>query len=1123
MAVAARRPSLAAPRVVDRDEAGAALSAALADGLGRRLLEDTRVGEIVQLALALLLLPIVGSPVRSPVALLWLGLVVLAAGVREVARVRFVRSGAPAARAPAALRWTLVLTAVAWGVGPAVLGTTLPFERMALLMVVIAGVVAAGGGTLVADRIGFHLLNALLAVGVAVGFVRGGLDTHHTMAAVLAIVYGVLMIALYERSHLSLRHELAQAHRLRLSEADAERRGEYLDALLLSAPTAIATVGPDGRVVAVNPAFEQLFGYTVAEVVGHSMDELVVPEGKLEAARQLTEAVHQGSSVAVETERRRKDGRIVPVRIAAALVRGVGDGTIFVLYDDITAMRNAERALREAERQYRELVESASDLVWQVDARGCWSFLNGAALDIYGAAAQDLLERPFTERVAPEYVERDREAFGRVLAGGELSDYETVHRDVRGEPRYLSFAARPLHDARGQVVGAHGMARDVTARVQARAGLEEARDAAERLAALRSAFVANMSHEIRTPMNGILGLSELLLDTELTPEQRRSLELLHSSAHALLTVIDDILDFSKIEAGQLELEQIPFDVQGLIDTTVRLQALRAAGREIELLADVDPAVPRAVRGDPGRLRQVLTNLLGNAIKFTERGEVAVTVRPEGEPKNGAVRLRFAVRDSGIGIPAERVEAIFEEFTQADASTTRRFGGTGLGLSISRRLVGLMGGELAVRSEVGVGSEFSFTITLGIETDAAELGARPAVRHDALPTLIVDDNAANRRILHGMLTAAGLTVAEAASADQALESLRAACARGTPFRLAVIDSQMPGRDGFEFAGVVKGDPALADTRLLMLTSAGRRGDGKRCRELGVEGYLTKPVSRVELLEAISSVLSGTERPEEVITRHSLAESRRRLRVLVAEDNPVNQEVAKALLQRRGHDVTVVENGRLAVEAVQGGGFDVVLMDVQMPEMDGLAATRAIRALPAHAGIPIIAVTAHALAEEHARCLAAGMQACVVKPYRPDGLFAALEGWGSGDDTGHDVLPAPVPHEGPAVDVAALRRSMADAGAAEIVPQLLAAFLADAPARMAAIETTAEAGDAAALGRAAHAYKSAAGAVAANALADALRRLELAGKAGDLAAAGPLRIEVRTRHEAALAQLQREVGD
>ncbi len=1122
MAVAARRPSLAAPSLLEQGEADAALRAGLAEGLGRRLLEDTQVGEIVQLALALLLVPIVGFPGWSE-GIPWIGLIVLAAAVRAGARVRFVRRGLPAARAPAMLRWTLVVVAVAWGAGPAVLGAALPFERMALLMVVIAGVVAAAGGTLLADRVGFHALNALLALGVAVGFVRGDLDADHAMGAVLAVVFGVLMAALYERNHLSLRRELTQAYRLHVSEADAERRGEYLDALLLSAPTAIATVGSDGRVVAVNAAFEQLFGYTGAEVVGHSMDDLVVPEGQLEAARRLTEAVDRGTRVSVETERRRKDGRIVPVRIAAALVRGAGDGTIFVLYDDITATRNAERALREAERQYRELVESASDLVWRVDAAGRWSFLNRAALEIYGAAAEDLVGRPLTERVAPEQAERDRQAFGRVLAGGELSDYETVHRDVRGEPRHLSFAARPLRDPEGRVVGAHGMARDVTARVQARAGLEEARDAAERLAALRSAFVANMSHEIRTPMNGVLGLSELLLDTALTPEQRRSLELLHGSAQALLAVIDDILDFSKIEAGQLELEQIPFDVQGLVDATVRLLAVRAAGRGIELLADVDPAVPRAVRGDPGRLRQVLTNLLGNALKFTERGEVAVTVKPVGAACDGSVQLRFGVRDTGIGIPAERIGAIFEEFTQVDASTTRRFGGTGLGLSISRRLVGLMGGELAAQSAVGVGSEFFFTITLRIEAEGAVAGGRAALRHDGLPVLIVDDNAANRRILHGMLAAAGLAVAEAASADHALKSLRAACAGGTPFRLAVIDSQMPGRDGFDFAAVVKGDAALADTRLLMLTSAGRRGDGKRCRELGVEGYLTKPVSRVELLEAIASVLAGTERLEEVVTRHSMAEARRQLRILVAEDNPVNQEVARALLQRRGHDVTVVENGRLAVEVVQKGGFDVVLMDVQMPEMDGLAATRAIRALPAHAGIPIIAVTAHALAEEHARCLAAGMQACVVKPFRPDALFAVVEGWGGGDDAGREVIPPAVPHEGPAVDVAGLRRSMADAGAAEIVPQLLAAFLADAPARMAAIETSAAAGDAAALGRAAHAYKSAAGAIAATTLADGLRRLEMAGKAGDLTAAAGLVIEVRTRHEAALAQLRREIDE
>jgi two-component system sensor histidine kinase/response regulator len=1118
MAVAVPRLSLAAPRP---HEDPAATHAALAAALGERLLEDTRAGELVPLALALTLIPIVGSPPWSLLAIPWLTLILLAAGLRAAARFRFLQSGRPVPDAPGALRWTFLLTALAWAVGPAALGGVLPFDRMVLLMLVVAGVTAGGSGTLLADRLGFHAVNALPVAGVVVGVLRGGLDQIHLMAAVLAIVFGVLLILLYERNHASLRRELMQAHRLQISEADAAQRGEYLDALLLSAPTAIATVGSDGRVVGVNPAFEQLFGYTAAEAVGHLMNDLVVPQGALESALALEEQARRGRSVTFETERCRKDGRLVPVRIAAALVRGVGDGTIFVLYDDITATRNAERALREAERQYRELVESASDLVWQLDADGRWTFVNRAAREIYGVSAEDLLGRPFVDRVDPEHVARDRAAFQRVLAGGELSDYETVHRDVAGEPRHLAFAARPIRDAAGRVTGAHGTARDVTDRARARAGLEEARDAAVRLAALRSAFMANMSHEIRTPMNGVLGLADLLLDTELTPEQRRSLDLLHGSAQALLGVIDDILDFSKIEAGQLELEQIPFDLPGLVDATVRLLAVRAAGRGLELLADVQRGVPRVVRGDPGRLRQVLTNLLGNAIKFTERGEVAITVKPEGEPADGSVRLCFAVRDSGIGIPRERIAAIFEEFIQVDSSTTRRFGGTGLGLAISRRLVELMGGELAVQSEVGVGSEFAFVIPLGVEADTAALAARAPLGYRGLHVLIVDDNAANRRILRGMLEDAGLVVGEAGGADEALRQLRGARGADT-FRLAVIDSQMPGRDGFDFAGAVKGDPATADTRLLMLTSAGRRGDGRRCRELGVQGYLTKPVSRLELLEAIASVLSGTERIVEVVTRHSMAESRRRLRVLVAEDNPVNQEVARALLQRRGHDVTVVENGRLALEAVRRDGFDVVLMDVQMPEMDGISATREIRALPAHAEVPIIAVTAHALAEEHDRCMAAGMQACVVKPFRPDTLFAAVEGWGGSGETPETGGQA-VSLEGPAVDVAGLRRSMGEAGATEIVPQLLAAFLADAPGRMAAVETAAEAGDPQGISQAAHAYKSASGAISATALAEALRRLEQAGKAEDLAAARPLVIEVRARHEAALAQLRREVEE
>src|SRR6267378_1911417 len=509
--------------------------------------------------------------------------------------------------------------------------------------------------------------------------------------------------------------------------------------------------------------------------------------------------------------------------------------------------------------------------------------------------------------------------------------------------------------------------------------MRDARDLAERTAGARSAFLANMSHEIRTPMNAVLGFVELILDTELTTEQRRALELVRSSSEALLMILNDILDYSKIEAEHLELESIPFDVAKVVHATASLLAVRAREKHLELLADV-AEVPRAVRGDPTRLRQVLMNLIGNAIKFTEHGEVVVAVTTQA--RDGAVALRFGVRDTGIGIAPEHLKAVFKEFTQADSTMTRRYGGTGLGLAISQRLVRLMGGELAVTSEVGHGSEFSFTLTLPVETAALErtvglaaLGGRRM--------LIVDDNETNRRILREMLAAEGVKVDEASMASDGLAALRRAAQKRAPYDLAILDVQMPDMDGFQLATAVRQDKALTRTKLLMLTSAGQRGDSERCRELGIRGYLTKPLSRADLVEALGTVLAGPAEDAstpDVVTRHTIAESRASLRVLLAEDNPVNQQVAVAMLVKRGHEVHVSNNGREAVDAVAERAYDVVLMDIQMPEMDGFEATKAIRALPKGKDLPIIGLTAHALSGERERCLSHGMTDYLAKPFK-----------------------------------------------------------------------------------------------------------------------------------------------
>src|SRR5438093_8740134 len=622
---------------------------------------------------------------------------------------------------------------------------------------------------------------------------------------------------------------------------------------------------------------------------------------------------------------------------------------------------------------------------------------------------------------------------------------------------------------------------------RAEAVMRDARDLAERVARARSAFLANMSHEIRTPMNAVLGFVELILDTALSVEQRRALELVRSSAEALLMILNDILDYSKIEAEHLELESIPFDISKVVHATASLLAVRAREKHLELLAEVAPDVPRIVRGDPTRLRQVLMNLIGNAIKFTEQGEVVVSV--SAAATNGGVGLRFAVRDTGIGIAPEHIGTVFKEFTQADSTMTRRYGGTGLGLAISQRLVRLMGGAITVSSEVGRGSEFSFTISLPVETAPASRNAGLAAL-GGRRMLIVDDNQTNRRILREMLAAEGINVDEAATAGEGLEALRR-----VRYDLAILDVQMPDMDGFQLATAVRAEKKIARTNLLMLTSAGQRGDGERCRELGIRAYLTKPMSRADLLEALGTVLAGSPGDGavgEVITRHTIAESRKSLRILLAEDNPVNQQVAVAMLVKRGHEVHVSSNGREAVDAVTERDYDVVLMDIQMPEMDGFEATHAIRELPKGKDLPIIGLTAHALSGERERCLSHGMTDYLAKPFKAHELFALVEGSAEGRPA-----PAPTPPAAaPPVDLEGFRTTLREAGAESALYSIIDTFVRQAPDRLAGLATAVASGTGNDIVKAAHVYRGAAATIGARELAELLERVETSARAGEI---------------------------
>jgi PAS domain S-box-containing protein len=906
----------------------------------------------------------------------------------------------------------------------------------------------------------------------------------------------------------------------------------------------LCIAGVDGYFKHLNPAWEKTLGYSQEELLSRPYVDFVHPEDREATIAEANRLAAGRDTFIFENRYRCKDGSYKWLRWTGAV--RAEKGVIYASARDISLRKRDEARLAAQHAVTRVLAEAPTlasaapqilqavcksldwevGAIWRVDSKEellrcveAWqtslqnlsdfdratrmcTFARGVGLPgrVWAQAEPVSIEDVAMDANFPRRDAAVREGlhgaigFPILLGGKALGVLEFFSRQIQKPDARLLEMMGAIGSQIGQFIGRRQAAEAL--QIYAR-DLETAKQAAEQAARTKSEFLANMSHEIRTPMNAIIGMTELALQTRITREQREYLDATKSSADALLTLVNDLLDFSKIEARKLQLDHVEFNLRDTLEDAIRVLALRAHHKGLELACQIHPEAPEALAGDPLRLRQVVVNLVGNAIKFTDQGEVVLRVRPESR-RNGEVCLHFLVTDTGIGIPADKQEFIFEVFSQADSSTTRRYGGTGLGLAISKQLVDLMGGRIWVESEAGQGSTFHFTARFEVQRSA---GLRPdSLGHQLtdLPVLIVDDNETNRRILEEILTNWHMRPVAAEGSATALAALKRSIAEKHPFAVVLLDAHMPGMDGFGLAKRIKQNVRHRRIKFIMLTSAGQPEDVSQCQTLGISAYLTKPVKQSELFDAIISVLSPRKRQLPLASRRRQgSKTRRGLQVLLAEDNAVNQMLATRILENLGHDITVVGNGRDALATARDRKFDLIVMDVQMPEMDGFEATAAIREWEKTSGehIPIIAMTAHAMKGDRERCLAAGMDGYVSKPIRIGDLEEALTRSMVATKSGNTGSTNTT--EGTIMDEAALLAGLD--GNRTLLRDMARLFVADCPKQLTEIKVAIQVGDAERLRRAAHTLKGSVGNFAAQRAFEIAAQLETLGKSGNTYAA------------------------
>jgi PAS domain S-box-containing protein len=881
----------------------------------------------------------------------------------------------------------------------------------------------------------------------------------------------------------------------------------------------------------LNAAPADLVGYPLAEAFGPLEADTVAVA--IEAARKgeiqrLDVRPLQGD------DRRSLAIELAPRRGAAREVEGFDLAAV-----DATAHRHALDEARRGERRLRIIMDQIPVTVSYIDAAFRYRYINRAQEQWLGKPLADVVGREVRE-VAGDAVWADVEPRLSAALRGQDVPLERQRTDRQGNQVWHSGRHVPDITDDGTVVGVYSVFFDITQRALAEESLRQreqelraAKEAAENASRAKSEFLAKMSHEIRTPMNGVLGLAELLLETPLDPQQRPFVETVRTSGEALLSIINDILDFSKIEVGKLETERLDFDLYQAVDDVVQLLAPRAHAKQIEVACRIDDRLPSAVCGDPYRLRQVLTNLIANAVKFTDRGEVLVDVQRLDE-----TTMRFAVHDTGIGICEQARERLFQPFEQADGSTTRRFGGSGLGLAISRSLVQLMGGDIGVDSTLGEGSTFWFTLPLAVATSLPPVPTPAGLKGRRV--LVVDDNVTNREILEHHVALGGMRTASAVDGVDGLEQLRVAAGGEDRFEVAVIDMKMPRMDGIELAAAMRSDPLLKDVRIVLVTSLHSPDELRRAREAGIQAYLSKPVRRQELFRALAQVLGETTAEAPSPAPQTLP--RFHASVLLAEDNGVNQVVARHMLNALGCEFLIVSNGRDAFEAARSDAYDLILMDCQMPIMDGLDATRAIREWEADCErdtgvkrhLPVVALTANALKGDAEVCLAAGMDDHLAKPYTRKQLAETLARWLPArciDEVGVDAVTAAVSAsntagaraEAPVLDPGALANIRAVDDDGSVLAEVIELYLDEAPGQLRSLRNALEGGRLGDLGRSAHALKSASLNVGARTLCNLCSRLERQAKAGEGAGTAELVAGIEASMARVCGALRTELGN